>query len=119
MKLRHISILLVEINAIKGWQVSQTIDALQVLFVDLLQMEWAKRFSWYEFSDSMQQLPLNHPTIARSQVFDASKNEAGVENNVKLLFHDVFEETKLTWIPITVNREKHQLINNLKQEHAL
>ena len=50
---------------LKQWQFEQIVMALKILFVDLVQTDWAKDFPWDECSNYEQTLPDNHATLAR------------------------------------------------------
>jgi len=48
------------------WQYKQTIDALRILFVDIVHAPWAAPFPWRYWMDSATALPSDHATVARS-----------------------------------------------------
>ena len=50
---------------IKEWQFEQIVMSLKILFVDMVQTDWAKDFPWEECSNYEQTLPDNHATLAR------------------------------------------------------
>jgi hypothetical protein len=47
------------------WQFKQIVDALRILFVELVRADWAKDFSWDYWIDSATELPASHGTVAR------------------------------------------------------
>lgn len=51
---------------LEDWQMIQVVDALRILFVDVIKSDWAKQFPWDACKDSFIALPLTHGTIARS-----------------------------------------------------
>jgi len=51
--------------ALKDWQYKQIVKSLQILFVELVQLEWARHFPWQETMDAATTLPIDHATIAR------------------------------------------------------
>lgn len=55
---------------IKDWQHKQIIRALQVLFCDLLALDWAKSFPWEQRIMEATGLPVDHDTLARDGVFN-------------------------------------------------
>jgi hypothetical protein len=48
-----------------GWQFRQVAHGLQLLFEQLLCLEWAASFDWQYWLDSGQELQVAHPTVAR------------------------------------------------------
>jgi integron integrase len=47
------------------WQYRQIVDALEILFRNMLSLDWAKPFDWAFWRDSARQLETTHATIAR------------------------------------------------------
>jgi len=47
------------------WQFCQVVDALRILFCDLLDARWASSFPWGDWMDAAKALPENHASIAR------------------------------------------------------
>jgi integron integrase len=47
------------------WQFTQIIDALRILFVDLLNLDWARQYDWDGWSGSAMALPDDHASMAR------------------------------------------------------
>ena len=47
---------------IEDWQFKQIVVALNILFVDMVQIDWAKSFPWDEWKDQAQELTSGHPT---------------------------------------------------------
>lgn len=52
-------------SELPSWQFRQVVDALQLLFVELVRPEWAAAFDWRYWLDSARELQTDHPTIAR------------------------------------------------------
>ena len=50
---------------LKDWQFGQVVDALNVLFVDVLALPWARDFDWGYWRDTVRKLGSDHPTVAR------------------------------------------------------
>jgi len=48
------------------WQFKQAVDAIKILFVDMLKAPWAGSFSWDDWLELARDLPVSHPTIARN-----------------------------------------------------
>ncbi len=53
---------------ISDWQMRQAICALEVLFVDLLDLEWAKGFGWADRKAACKELEGDHPTLGRDRI---------------------------------------------------
>lgn len=52
-------------NRLKGWQYRQLVDALRILYCDLLSTPAGQEVDWRYWVDSASELELDHPTIAR------------------------------------------------------
>ena len=65
------------------WQFKQTVDALRILFVDMVGLPWAERFQWDFWMESATQLPTSHATIARD-VYRALPENANEKTSAKL-----------------------------------
>lgn len=50
---------------LQDWQVRQTVDALRLLFAELVGSTWARDFDWAGWADSSRALGPEHPTTAR------------------------------------------------------
>ncbi len=50
---------------LKDWQCAQVIHALNILFVDILKLDWAKQFAWDDCADATCEISCDHATIAR------------------------------------------------------
>jgi len=53
---------------LKAWQYRQVVDALQLLFCELLQVPWGRDIDWTYLRDASDALQPDHPTIAREAV---------------------------------------------------
>jgi len=49
----------------QDWQFRQVVDALQILFVDIVESQWSVDFDWQDWMGRSQELPTTHGTIAR------------------------------------------------------
>jgi len=47
------------------WQFCQVVDALRILFCDLLVAQWASSFPWGDWMDAAKALPEHHARVAR------------------------------------------------------
>ena len=47
------------------WRYKQVVDALRILFCDIVQTPWAQKVDWSQIMQDARQLPENHATIAR------------------------------------------------------
>ena len=50
----------------QDWQFRQVVDALRILFVDIVKLPWAVDYDWQHWMDSSRDLPTTHVTIART-----------------------------------------------------
>ncbi len=60
----------------KDWQFRQMLDGLKMMLVDILELEWAKRFEWGRWTDASYTINFNHHTIKREPI----PNELKVDN---------------------------------------
>ena len=51
----------------RGWQVAQTVEALRVLFLEMVQSDWATDFDWNGRIAACRELEEEHPTVARDR----------------------------------------------------
>ncbi len=51
---------------IVDWKFRQVVDALRILFCDLVEAPWAKNFDWQLWMENSKDLPEDHATIART-----------------------------------------------------
>ena len=56
---------------LKSWQFKQAIDALRILFIDMIHAPWADHFPWRHHAEAATPLPASHATIAREIVPDS------------------------------------------------
>lgn len=82
-------------SRLKDWQFRQVIDALKILFIDMVQADWAVTFPWQERMDAAQSLPDRHPTVMESNYCacpsDIDSHSSDIVNEVYSLFPDVFD----------------------------
>ena len=69
---------------LKDWQFSQVVDALKILFCDVVRLPWALDFQWDDFKSQAKSLQSSHPSIARQAIETASYTES----------HSDFEQVK-------------------------
>lgn len=50
---------------IQDWQLMQVVDALRILFVDMIKPNWAESFPWDDWKGSLRSLEDSHATIAK------------------------------------------------------
>ncbi len=50
---------------IQDWQLLQAVDALRILFIDVVKSKWAIDFAWDDWKVSARSLDTNHATLAR------------------------------------------------------
>ena len=47
------------------WQFRQIVDAIRILYVDIIKVPWALKFDWQSWMEGARDLGVNHATIAR------------------------------------------------------
>ena len=52
-------------KGVADWQFKQAVEALRIVFVELLRAPWAEAFPWGDWTDSATALPNDHATLAR------------------------------------------------------
>lgn len=55
-------------SQLKAWQFRQIVDAIRILFCELLQVEWRSEVDWHYWQEASSGLSTNHPTLAREPV---------------------------------------------------
>ena len=87
---------------LSDWQFKQALDALRILFVDIVRAPWAATFHWHHWADSYTSLPHDHATVARSYShhregklakhanFTSSTNDGGFIKKVSERYPDHF-----------------------------
>jgi len=53
---------------LKDWQFSQVVDALRILFTDVVKSKWATEIAWSEFEDSFNPATDNRPSNEESRI---------------------------------------------------
>ncbi len=78
---------------LKDWQYCQIVDALHILFVDVVASPWAAGYPWDDLKSQARSLPASHPTIARQPLGDVSSVEEAdaTADSIKAQFPDVFD----------------------------
>ena len=84
--------------SLKDWQYKQIIMSLRILFVDIVQLAWAKDYPWQDRMEDASALSPDHPTIARDsgvqrnkQRVSATLNSDSLLDKVSALFPHHFE----------------------------
>ena len=120
------------ITSLEGWQFCQIVDALRVLFVDCLALDWAIDFAWDDVKSRARSLPDDHSELARQPVATASSDSDDKGDSVQSLFPDVFdsiireirvrdysirtEQSYIAWMARFIVFHKKQRPENLKAE---
>ena len=90
------------------YQFKQAVTALNILFSDILKLDWSSQFPWDDWSASSQSLPSDHPTVV-----EATSNYSGnaldsqgshIISDIKELYPDLFSRL------ITIIRTRHYSI---------
>ena len=77
---------------LQDWQYKQIIKSLQILFVDMVQAEWASTFPWQDRIDDASALSPDHATIARDTGARVKKQLAENTANASSLFAKVSKQ---------------------------
>ncbi|MCW8955401.1 MAG: integron integrase [Gammaproteobacteria bacterium] len=76
------------------WLYAQLIDALKILFIEIVQSDWAIKYSWDGWKEMSRDLEVEHATIARiplDEVRVEKKSDSSLQAKVLSTFPDVFE----------------------------
>jgi len=82
---------------LKEYQYIQMVDALKILFIDVVSAEWALTYPWEGLKERSQELDWTHPTIAKQplnkklSVNQESSTSISISEELKNTFPDVFE----------------------------
>ncbi len=78
---------------LKDWQYCQIVDALRILFVDVVASPWSVSYPWDDLKSQARSLPVSHPTIARQPLGDVSSIQEvdATADSIKAQFPDVFD----------------------------
>lgn len=81
-------------NRLPGWQFRQCIDAIRILYCDLLSTRAAREVDWSYWLDSARQLETDHPTTAHRLTPDElayvkERRGEGPLNRVRAAHHDL------------------------------
>ncbi len=77
------------------WQFKQVVDALRILFSDVVSPSWANHFDWAGWMDGARELPADHATIARCATQDVqsgSRADTPVKDNAINPFRERFPD---------------------------
>lgn len=81
-------------NRLAGWQFHQCIDAIRILYCDLLRTQVCQDVNWRYWLDSAKQLGIDHPTTARQlspeeMSYIKERKGDGPLNTVRKTHHDL------------------------------
>jgi len=83
------------VDRLYDWQYKQLVDALKILFVDIVKSPWAANFPWSTWIDTADSLPSDHATVSRDSPakFSAfsSKNDPLLRREIIALYPNVFD----------------------------
>ncbi|MFV2057887.1 MAG: integron integrase, partial [Thiohalomonadales bacterium] len=104
------------IRRLTDWRFKQMIEALKILFVEIISPTWADSFPWEFWIAAATQLPDSHATVARDYSQPAvdpvgtyKNGDKGALENARLMYPDYFEGL------IVRIRSKHY---SIRTEHA-
>ena len=60
---------------LEDWQYKQVIDALRIMFTDMVKLPWAVSFAWDDWLTAADQLPDGHASIARESFNEISPDK--------------------------------------------
>ncbi len=76
------------------WKFRQVVDALRILFCDVVNSSWARDFDWQMWMDNSKDLPEDHVTIARTSSIVRDNKVARGSDALRVCrqtFSDLFE----------------------------
>jgi integron integrase len=80
---------------LEDWQFRQIVDALKILFVEMVQPAWAHDFPWQDWFMAAESLGDNHATVARDyqspEGQDSAPGAAGMDEKDSVLYKHVFK----------------------------
>jgi len=95
------------------WQFKQAVDALRILFVDIVRAPWAANFPWRYWEDSATALPYDHATLARDYSRNATKASSTDAGAPLSSSHDSFVKSVSRTYPDHFNK----LISAIRVRH--
>lgn len=60
-----------------AWQFNQVVDALRILFSELVIVSWCDGYDWRQLMDDARDLPVDHATVARTVYHQPSSHDSG------------------------------------------
>ena len=98
-------------SGLKDWQFRQAIDAIRILLVEMVGLEWARSFDWEYWRESVRSLQASHPTVARDYDpirWDGQNSERGGCRETKAMCQGLFKrfiaEVRRRGYPFVQNR---------------
>ena len=80
---------------LEDWQIRQIVDALKILFVDMVRPAWCHEFPWDDWKESLITLNQHHPTVSRSYLNDfddyVDSQKSDFKREILKLHSTVFE----------------------------
>ena len=126
-------------TTLKTWQFKQVVHAIQILFQDLLKLEWAQSVDWDYWLSAAQLLPDEHATVARDyQSVPVSFREPAKHSDLKQVrdTHEAYinqlitiirlrdysirtEHAYVTWLCRYIAYHANQSPDSLDESHVL
>jgi integron integrase len=100
---------------LQPWQFKQVVEALRILFVDIVRTDWAVHFPWQAWIGSADELEPDHATLARCQPLEfrtqEGSDETSFHSQVIGLFPDIYERlvTEIRMRQYSIRTEKAYL----------
>ncbi|PCJ46359.1 MAG: integrase [Gammaproteobacteria bacterium] len=81
---------------LKEWQFRQIADAIRLLFVELVQPQWADDYDWYKWRVFSRELEADHPSIMRNAI--SNEIVAPSTNYHIMRFREKYKDTHLAFV---------------------
>jgi hypothetical protein len=81
-------------SGLEDWQFRQAIDAIRILLVEMVGLDWARGYDWDYWRESARSLPVSHPTVARDYDpvrWEGQNSEREGCHEIKALYRDLFK----------------------------
>ncbi len=73
-------------ETLTDWQFRQLVDALRILFTDMVTPAWTNAFDWASWKDGARELPTDHATLARyAKTGETSGDRPAIRSNDKAI----------------------------------
>lgn len=107
---------------LEDWQYKQLVDALKILFVEIVKAPWSESFAWQDWSELADTLENSHSTVSRDyqpvtrwstddRVFGKDEKESGLFKEVYKKYPDVIDKyvTQIRMLQYSIRTERAYL----------